>query len=193
MEYLPSFICLINRGSCTSRLQQYKSRRARGRTDRAPGILPKSRKGGNLNEVLHKQTHMVCLSRRRRTESPARSARHDFGAQIQSKRASRRGCLFRRLRTAIPRRVSEKKRSPRRSGVEGDHDKHELSVFSTRKEHGVGMSAIRRKQRVLERLCRQRSYPSLFFRMLSLCRRQDRISAHARKHIRIPKSLFFII
>lgn len=40
MEYLPPFICLINRGSCTSRLQQYKSRRARGRTDRAPGILP---------------------------------------------------------------------------------------------------------------------------------------------------------
>ena len=40
MEYLPSFICLINRGSCTSRLQQYKSRRARGRIGRAPGILP---------------------------------------------------------------------------------------------------------------------------------------------------------
>ena len=36
MEYLPPFICLINRGSCTSRSHQYKSRRARGRTDRAP-------------------------------------------------------------------------------------------------------------------------------------------------------------
>lgn len=40
MEYLPPFICLINRGGCTSRLQQYKSRKARGRTVRAPGILP---------------------------------------------------------------------------------------------------------------------------------------------------------
>ena len=36
MEYFPPFICLIYRGSCTSRLQQYKSRRARGRLDRAP-------------------------------------------------------------------------------------------------------------------------------------------------------------
>ena len=40
MEYLPPFICLINRGSWTSRSHQYKSRRARGRTSRAPGILP---------------------------------------------------------------------------------------------------------------------------------------------------------
>ena len=36
MEYLPLFICLINRGSWTSRSHQYKSRRARGRLDRAP-------------------------------------------------------------------------------------------------------------------------------------------------------------
>ena len=40
MEYLPPFICLINRGSRTSRSHQYKSRRARGRLDRAPGVLP---------------------------------------------------------------------------------------------------------------------------------------------------------
>ena len=40
MEYFPPFICLINRGSCTSRSHQYKSRRARGRLDRAPGVLP---------------------------------------------------------------------------------------------------------------------------------------------------------
>ena len=40
MEYLPPFICLINRGSWTSRSHQYKSRRARGRLDRAPGVLP---------------------------------------------------------------------------------------------------------------------------------------------------------
>ena len=40
MEYLPPFICLINRGSCTSRSHQYKSRRARGRLGRAPGVLP---------------------------------------------------------------------------------------------------------------------------------------------------------
>ena len=163
MEYLPPFICLINRGCCTSRSQQYKSRRARGRTDRAPGILPKSRKGGNLNEVLHKQTHMVCLSRRRRTESPARSARHDFGAQIQSKRASRRGCLFRRLRTAIPRRVSEKKRSPRRSGVEGDHGKHQRAVFPAWQKHGVGVSAIRRQSGILGWLCIRTGHCPLFF------------------------------
>ena len=36
MEYFPPFICLINRGSWTSRSHQYKSRRARGRLDRAP-------------------------------------------------------------------------------------------------------------------------------------------------------------
>lgn len=40
MEYFPPFICLINRGSWTSRSHQYKSRRARGRLDRAPGVLP---------------------------------------------------------------------------------------------------------------------------------------------------------
>ncbi len=36
MEYLPPFICLINRGSWTSRSHQYISRRAHGRTVRAP-------------------------------------------------------------------------------------------------------------------------------------------------------------
>ena len=80
---------------------------------------------------------MVCLSRRERTESPARSARHHFGAQIQSGRALCRGCLFRRLRTAVPSRVSEKKHSPRQTGVERDHSKHQRSVFPTRKEHGA--------------------------------------------------------
>ena len=192
MEYLPPFICLINRGSCTSRLQQYKSRRARGQIGRAPGILPKQRKGGNINEVLHKQTHMVHLSRGLRTESPARSARHDFGAQIQSGRTPRRGCLSRRLRTAVPHRVSEKKHQ-RRTGVERDHGKHQRAVLPTRKKYGARVPAIRGQSGILGRLCIRTGHCPLFCRVLSLRRRQDRISAHARKHIRIPKSLFFII
>lgn len=153
MEYLPPFICLINRGSCTSRLQQYKSRRARGRIGRAPGILPRSRKGGEDNEVLHEKAHMVCLSRGFRTESPARSARHRFGAQIQSGRAPRRGYLFQRLRTTVFCGVSKTYDPSCRTGVERDHGKHELSVFSTRKKCGFGVPAIWRQSGILGRLC----------------------------------------
>ena len=136
---------------------------------------------------------MVCLSRRERTESPARSARHHFGAQIQGGRAPRRGYLFRRLRTAVFCGVSETHDPSRRTGVEGDHGKHQRAVFSTRKEHGIGMPAIRRKQGVLERLCIRTGHCPLFFRMLSLCRRQDRLSAYAREPVWIPSSLFFTI
>ena len=125
---------------------------------------------------------MVRLSRGFRTESPARSARHDFGAQIQSKRALCRGYLFRRLRTAVFCGVSKTYDPPRRTDVERDHGKHQRSVFSARKEHGVGMSAIRRKQRILEWLYVRTGHYPLFFRMLSLSRRQDRFSAHTREH-----------